>query len=64
MLVFVRLPSLHDNFAFWVNWNKGALRGNCRQKHGKTSFFPIFFGFSPLSKLSVGSGVKFCGTFG
>ena len=42
MLVLVRLPSLHDNYAFLVSWNKGALRGNCRQIHSKTSFPPVW----------------------
>ena len=40
--VLVRLPSLHDNHACMVNWNKGALWGNCRQIHGKTSFHPVW----------------------
>ena len=40
MLVFVRLPSLHDPYACTVCWNKGALGGNCRQKQGKTSLSP------------------------
>ena len=42
MLVLVRLPSLHDNYACMVSWNKGALRGNCRQIHSKTSFSPVW----------------------
>ena len=41
---------LHGYHARMVNWAKGALRGNCRIKHGKT-FFPLV-GFSALSKLS------------
>ena len=51
MLVFVRLPSLHDNYAFMVSWNKGALLGNCRQIYSKTSFSPVW-GFL-LSNLSL-----------
>ena len=31
MFVLVRLPSLYDNYACLVSWNKGALRRNCRQ---------------------------------
>ena len=42
MLVLVKLPSLHDNYAYMVSWNKGALRGNCRQIHSKTSFSPVW----------------------
>ena len=30
-----------DSFAYVVIWNKGALRENCRQKHGKTCFSPF-----------------------
>ena len=41
MLVLVRLSSLHDNYAYMVNWNKGALRGSCRQIHSKTSSSPV-----------------------
>ena len=44
MLVLVRLSSLHDNHAFLVSWDNGALRGDCRRTHGKTSFSP-FSGF-------------------
>ena len=40
VLAFVRLPSLHGYHACMVNRAKGALRGNCRLKHGKT-FFPF-----------------------
>ena len=33
-------PSLHSFHACMVYWNKGALRRNCRQKYGETSFSP------------------------
>ena len=42
MLVLVRLPSLHDNYAYTVSWNEGALWGTCRQTHSKTSFSPVW----------------------
>ena len=35
----VRLPSLHDYYACLVSWNKGALRGNCKQKQGSGCHF-------------------------
>ena len=38
MLALAGQPSLHGNYAKMVYWNKGALRRNSRQKHGKTSF--------------------------
>ena len=34
-------PSLHGYDACMVYWTKGALRRNCRQKHGETSFSPL-----------------------
>ena len=42
-------PSLHGCYACIVYWNKGALRRNCRQKHGETFFFS-FKGFSVKSE--------------
>ena len=41
MPVFVRLPSLLDRNACMVFWTKWVLRGNCRQKQGKTSVSPL-----------------------
>ena len=41
VLVLVRLPSLHDNYASVVSWNNGALQRNCRRIHSKTSFSPV-----------------------
>ena len=52
MLVSVRLPSLRDNYAYMVNWNRGALRGSCRQKHGETSF-SLFSGFFSFCRNSL-----------
>ena len=63
MLVFVRLPSLHDNYAYMVSWNKGALHGNCRQIHSKTSF-SLFGVFSFVETIFIGSGVSSFGIFG
>ena len=37
-LVSAGQPSLHSFHACMVYWNKGALRRNCRQKYGETSF--------------------------
>ena len=34
------MPSLHGHCACMVNWNKGALRENCRLKCGKTFVSP------------------------
>ena len=40
VLALVGRPSLHGYYACMVYWNKGALRRNCRQKYGETSFSP------------------------
>ena len=42
VLAQVGLPSLHDNHACVVSWNEGALRGNCRRTHSKTSLSPVW----------------------
>ena len=63
LLVLVRLPSLHDNYAYTVSWNEGALWGTCRQTHSKT-IFPLFGVFSFVGTLFTGSGVLSCGIFG
>ena len=63
LLVSVRLPSPQDNYASLVSWNKGALQGNRRQTHSKTSF-PLCGVFSFVEALLKGSGVLFCGIFG
>ena len=63
MLVLVRLPSLHDDYACMVSGNDGALRGNCRQTYYKTSFPPAW-GFLLCRNLFKGSGVLSCGIFG
>ena len=45
-------PSLHFYNACIVCWVKGALRRNCRQKHGETSFSPFrVFLFSRNSRV-------------
>ena len=38
MLALAGQPSLHGYDACMVYWTKGALRRNCRQKYGETSF--------------------------
>ena len=44
-------PSLHGYDACMVYWTKGALRRNCRQKYGETSFSPLWvFLFSRNSR--------------
>ena len=63
MLVLVRLPSLHDNYAYMVSRNNGALMGNCRRIHSKTSFSPVWV-FSFVETLYIGSGVLSYGIFG
>ena len=45
MLALVRRPSLHGYDACMIDWAKGALRRNRRQKYCKTSLSP-FLGFS------------------
>ena len=43
MLALEGQPSLHGYDACVVYWTKGALRRNCRQKYGETSFSPLRF---------------------
>ena len=45
MLALAGQPNLHGYYACMVYWNKEALRRNCRQEYGETSFFS-FQGFS------------------
>ena len=40
MLALAGQPSLQGYHACTVYWNEGALRRNCRQKYGETSFSP------------------------
>ena len=40
MLALLGRPSLHGSDACMIYWIKEALRRNCSQKHGKTSFSP------------------------
>ena len=55
MLVLVRLPSFHDNYAKMVNWNKGH-SGEIAGGHTVRPPFPLFGVFSFIETLCIGSG--------
>ena len=58
VLALAGQPSLHGYDACMIYWAKGALRRNCGQKYGKTSFSPFL-----VFLLSRNSRVRFWAWF-